>query len=562
MLLVAASLIKAQEPVSSNDQPTNRSGPPPADSVVVMPKRLDSWQFGDTQAQKKLTIKNTGPHSVNWHTASEVLQNFVVDPGFEAGTPNDFWEEESLNYDTPICNVHDKACNSSLPPHLESYQGEFWAWFGGVTGVYEQASLSQSVIIPTSATTLSWQLKLPFCDSDRDYLKILIDDMEVYSITGYSGNGLCNVQQEYTYFERDISQFADDQPHTLMFLSETFSENGHHTSFFVDDVKIEGFSPSGSCLNPAQIPWLDVSPSEGSLGPGGQTEVMVTFDSMGLTLLTPYSGTLCIDHDGPSRSMVQVPISMTVMAPSLAFTKTVGLVGSQCPGSNEITVTSGSEVTYCYQVRNTGNISFAKGGLSDTDSQLGLIHEITSTFALNPNDVLSAQRTVDVMQTKVTTATWTGIGADPAINVQASDAVVVTMSDASLTIDQTVTPDLDVPYRGEVTYSIVLRNNSAVDVADVTLTDVLPGKVDFSRWVSQPSGADVNAKTITWNGTVSAGTSETFTFVVVHNGNYDDYVQNTAKFTSPNINGSEKTAFRVEVAPIEEMSVYLPFVIK
>ena len=48
------------------------------------------------------------------------------------------------------------------------------------------------------------------------------------------------------------------------------------------------------------------------------------------------------------------------------MTKTVGLDPSVCAATDEITVTKGTKVTYCYQVENTGNITLTLHDLTDS----------------------------------------------------------------------------------------------------------------------------------------------------------------------------------------------------
>ncbi len=59
----------------------------------------------------------------------------------------------------------------------------------------------------------------------------------------------------------------------------------------------------------------------------------------------------------------------------------------------------------------------------------------------------------------------------------------------SLTLTKTVTPTVNLPYHGLVTYTLVLSNNSAAAADNTILTDTLPTEVDFARWLNQPDGA-------------------------------------------------------------------------
>jgi hypothetical protein len=85
----------------------------------------------------------------------------VPDGSFEEGTPNDFWEEDSTNFETPLC---DSTCDHE--GQNSAHDGDWWAWFGGIDRV-EEGSLRTQVALPPTATTLTFQLQMPRCDGYR-----------------------------------------------------------------------------------------------------------------------------------------------------------------------------------------------------------------------------------------------------------------------------------------------------------------------------------------------------------------------------------------------------------
>lgn len=123
-----------------------------------------------------------------------------------------------------------------------------------------------------------------------------------------------------------------------------------------------------------------------------------------------------------------------------------------------------------------------------------------------------------------------------------------------LDLNKSVEPYTGVPYHGEVTYTLVLNNSGGQDAGGVLLTDTLPAEVDFARWVDQPIGAGVTADEVTWSGTVDAGGTITFTFVVTHVGNYSDIVTNTAEYTHASGNSSAQAEFTV-VSSTPDLSI-------
>jgi uncharacterized repeat protein (TIGR01451 family) len=129
----------------------------------------------------------------------------------------------------------------------------------------------------------------------------------------------------------------------------------------------------------------------------------------------------------------------------------------------------------------------------------------------------------------------------------------------ALSIAKAATPTDDVPYHGTVTYTVVLGNSGPGSDPDVFLTDTLPAEVDFGRWVEQPAGAEVVADELTWQGTVTAGQSIAFTFVVSHVGDYGDTVTNTAEFSGTLQAGEDSTTFTVTGQAM--YTVYLPLVL-
>ncbi len=118
----------------------------------------------------------------------------------------------------------------------------------------------------------------------------------------------------------------------------------------------------------------------------------------GLQVRFSYSG------DGNDRFVVVDDVSIYCDMPAISLTKTVGTIPGLCAVSEEITVASGTAVTYCYQVTNTGNIDFTLSDLDD--DQLGNLFA-GSAILLNPGDTAQHLETAVIVSTSTNIGAWT-----------------------------------------------------------------------------------------------------------------------------------------------------------
>jgi subtilisin-like proprotein convertase family protein len=165
----------------------------------------------------------------------------VVDGGFEAGPFSGNWIEFSTNFGTPICDVGSCGMGGGTGP----FAGAFWAWFGGIF-FYENGILSQPIVLPPGATTLTFQYEKPVVDTAVDYIEARIDGNVVWS-----DNAGTPIVFPYALQVVDISAFDDGGAHVVEFFSETFAAGGNVSNFFIDNVSILGPDiPSGACCLP------------------------------------------------------------------------------------------------------------------------------------------------------------------------------------------------------------------------------------------------------------------------------------------------------------------------
>ncbi len=120
-----------------------------------------------------------------------------------------------------------------------------------------------------------------------------------------------------------------------------------------------------------------------------------------------------------------VPVTMEVIAgqgAAIELNKTVGVVPGVCATTDSITVSTGTTVYYCYQVENTGDVTFNFHDLDD--DQLGVILN-DLPYVLAPGAFSPEVIVADVVSGPVVnTGTWTaatavgGYAVDDTIHVQ------------------------------------------------------------------------------------------------------------------------------------------------
>ena len=177
---------------------------------------------------------NTCQIEEGWQCTDPTPPGNVPDGSFEAGTPNPFWAEASTNFDSPICVEGGTDCGAGTV--TSPADGVFWAWFGGIEA-YEESSLSQAVVVPSTSDELWFELEASVCDSASDYLEVLVDGNQEFLINGSSS--LCG-NPGYTTQSVDIGTYADGASHNVEFHSESFAVNQDVSNFFVDSVSMPG----------------------------------------------------------------------------------------------------------------------------------------------------------------------------------------------------------------------------------------------------------------------------------------------------------------------------------
>ncbi len=155
----------------------------------------------------------------------------LQDPSFEAYTPNPYWDEASTNFGTPLCTIADCGDGGGT---ASPRTGSVWAWFGGIAAD-ETASVAQDILIPTGANDLSFNFWIGNADTGSDAGDVFTAKID--GVTLFTANATQIASYPvYTLIDLDISAYADDAVHTLLFSSVTTVQN---VNFNLDDVAID-----------------------------------------------------------------------------------------------------------------------------------------------------------------------------------------------------------------------------------------------------------------------------------------------------------------------------------
>ncbi len=314
-----------------------------------------------------------------------------------------------------------------------------------------------------------------------------------------------------------------------------------------------------------------VNVSIGDLGAGSSGSGSVTFTATaGSSTAATASGTVTATGtpitSGPSAATV------AVVNPALSIQKTVS-TGGACPGVEQVTVLSGTQVTYCYSVTNTGdtavsnvvvnddgvavsvgdlgpgqtgNGSAAVTALSNADTFASATGTVTATgtsvasppddasvkvvtpaLAISPTVSLNgACPGVDVVNVLAGTAvticyavTNTGDTPVDAITVNDSHYGVIPGAPFDLAPGQTVTIELNAPANNDVsllasaTGTVPATGTSVTSPQEPAVINVVSPDVDIDVTVS-PTGVCPGLD----SATVPAGTAVVYCYEVANNG--------------------------------------------
>ncbi len=250
----------------------------------------------------RLPARPIAPIEKHWTTRADIIQ----DGGFEAGTPNPYWDEYSLNFGTPLCD--ETSCGTGSGT-AGAHSGNWWVWFGG-NDTGDTAYVTQTIQMNSgSAATLSFWKWVGAAASTGDYMKAYIDGVEIYAAD------VTTEEPDYEQVTIDISAFADGNPHILRFASQTAGSG----NICIDDVTLD-------VLGAGAVPWLFEEPVSATLAADtGVAYVDVILHAGMVSQPGTYYATLKTISGDPVHSVINMPITMTVIAPP-SFGKLAGVV--------------------------------------------------------------------------------------------------------------------------------------------------------------------------------------------------------------------------------------------
>lgn len=198
-------------------------------------------------------------------------------------------------------------------------------------------------------------------------------------------------------------------------------------------------------------------------------------------------------NEGPT-DVVTATATATVTfggsVPGITLSKTVGTDPGECATTDEITVEPGTAVTYCYEVTNTGSITYTLHDLDD--SELGAVRS-EYPYELGPGATLAITETAVITSSVTNTATWTAYNEGPTDVVTATDSATVTVS-GTLTPAINITPEnfsLAVGENGQLSRPLTISNTGTADlqwsIAEAADDCNVPGDVPWLS-VSPQSG--------------------------------------------------------------------------
>lgn len=157
-------------------------------------------------------------------------------------------------------------------------------------------------------------------------------------------------------------------------------------------------------------------------------------DTVSITQTTVNTATWTAFNPGPTDVVTATDtatVTVIQLEPEVSLEKTVGTDPTTCAATDSISVDEGTDVTYCFEVTNTGNLTLTQHTLAD--SELGILLDNFS-YSLVPGASAFITSTVQITQTTVNTATWTAFNPGPVDTAEASDTATVNVTEVEFEV--------------------------------------------------------------------------------------------------------------------------------
>ncbi|MBF0451675.1 MAG: S8 family serine peptidase [Candidatus Magnetomorum sp.] len=156
-------------------------------------------------------------------TATVTITTVIIkDPGFELGSPNPYWVETSLIYDSVIVASPEMA-----------HSGKYLAHFSGGRNGKEQSSCDQDIIMPiANNASLTFWLKI-ISSEVYGRFSVIVDNEVIFTVSQINQNQYVNWHPVVL----NLDAFADGRDHNIKFQSNIYQGNGD-TTFLLDDLSM------------------------------------------------------------------------------------------------------------------------------------------------------------------------------------------------------------------------------------------------------------------------------------------------------------------------------------
>ncbi|MFK8030860.1 MAG: thrombospondin type 3 repeat-containing protein [Gammaproteobacteria bacterium] len=260
--------------------------------------------------------------------------NAVLDGSFEGGSPNEYWSAVTVD------GFRDTICDDSLGcgAVASGSDGQNFARFGNFNvGSDISEVLSQSVIIPTDATVLEFDVRVQRCVDPSDTFTVTVDDDE-FSLFTAADCGASDYQTLFLDLQAGGSNgpYNDGLSHSIKFESVITAISANSSMFLLDNVRIirqqqlpsvcserqvcfsEDFDPGvGGSL--ADLGWQNIELGAPNTLQWGTTddEVCGSVNGQPGNYTDGFGEAACVDSDAAGNVGVQTAI---MCSPELNFT--------------------------------------------------------------------------------------------------------------------------------------------------------------------------------------------------------------------------------------------------